>query len=169
MPQYLLLTVHRSLVSRLLSPVFFKRPALPSSAASECANSTTAMTNAMQARTTKKVDCSQMSQNTPICVSLLPIAVATNQPPISRPRLLIGATFETSDKSHRRQHKLTERHDHVGEDQPERRNPEEMCGLQDLVPVSVARTRLDLIDRSDQAVAPGRFDRRRFVTSRPRT
>ena len=60
-------------------------------------NRTTAMKRAIDARTRKKVDWSQMSQKTPICVSLFPIAVATNHPPIKSPRLLIGATLETSD------------------------------------------------------------------------
>ena len=36
------------------------------------------------------------SQSWPIWVSLLPIAVATNQPPIMMPRCLGGATLDTS-------------------------------------------------------------------------
>ncbi len=38
------------------------------------------------------------SQSTPIAVSLLPMAVATNQPPIISPRSRMGATLETSDR-----------------------------------------------------------------------
>src|SRR5262249_48314689 len=36
-------------------------------------------------------------QSVPMTVSLLPMAVATNQPPIIRPRIRAGATLETSD------------------------------------------------------------------------
>src|ERR1044071_8664274 len=57
---------------------------------------TTAITKAAAPRMAKNVECSHLSQYTPIIVSLLPTAVATNQPPIIRPRILIGATFDTS-------------------------------------------------------------------------
>ena len=42
-------------------------------------------------------ECGHLSQSMPIIVSLLPIAVATNQPPIMSPRICGGATFETSE------------------------------------------------------------------------
>src|SRR5437016_13560102 len=61
------------------------------------ASSTTAITSAAPLSMTQNVECFHSVQKTPICVSLLPIAVATNQPPIIRPRILIGATLDTSE------------------------------------------------------------------------
>ena len=49
------------------------------------------------------------SQSMPITVSLLPIAVATNQPPIISPRIRGWRNFRHEREAHRAEHQLAER------------------------------------------------------------
>src|SRR5262245_52332449 len=59
-------------------------------------NSTTAMAKDRPLNSSQKLECSHSVHNTPMTVSLLPMAVATNQPPIMMPRCRVGDTLATS-------------------------------------------------------------------------
>ena len=61
-------------------------------------SSTNAITSARQRAEQPERRMVPLVQSRPITVSLLPMAVATNHPPIISPRIRDGATFETSDR-----------------------------------------------------------------------